>query len=465
MKKISFSVSSNQSNNKPKHGLIDSTSQNPQINRESITEFDPSKAPTLEKNAPKTSVIPPKPNEWRPTKKMKNLDLPPIHSEGKPLEFEVESSDVAAPESESNISYGLNLRQQDSINGKFDSDVPNSVDTIMRKKLKSDLDKLPDDEGFDQFEEVPVEGFAEALLAGYGWRQGMGIGKSTKEDVKVVEYKRRTAKEGLGFTDDNAAPKAKGKEGSGGSLNLEVGKEVRIIGGRKMGLKGRVIEVLSGGDSVFLRLSRSEEEVKVRVNEVAELGSLEEDKCLKELKELKIQSSKQDLRGSVKKGKDSSSERKESKRGREEGRRDDVDEVKHERMQVDEKRTTSKGVSWLRSHIRVKIISKSFKGGKFYLKKGVVIDAVGARTCDISMEESREIVQEVKQEILETVLPRRGGPVLVLFGKHKGVYGSLVERDTDRETAVVQDADTQEMLHVQFEQIAEYVGDPSDIGY
>ncbi|KNA18100.1 hypothetical protein SOVF_073830 [Spinacia oleracea] len=293
---------------------------------------------------------------------MKNLDLSPIHSDGKPLEFEVISSGVAAPESESNLSYGLILRQQDSVNGKVDSGFPNSVDAVMLRKLKTDLDKLPDDEGFDQFEEVPIEGFGEALWAGYGWRPGMGIGRNAKEVVEVVEYKRRNAKEGIGFIDDN-------------------------------------------------------------VNEVTEL-----------------------------------------KIGREEGRRGDTGEVKHERIQVDENRTSS-GVSWLRSHIRVRIISKSFKGGKFYLKKGVVMDAIGARTCDILMEEDREIVQGVNQDILETVLPRRGGPVLVLFGKHKGVYGSLVERDTERETAVVQDAGTHEMLHVQLEQIAEFFGDPSDIGY
>ncbi|XP_021733974.1 protein MOS2-like [Chenopodium quinoa] len=456
MNKISFSLSSNQSSSKS-----NAKTKNPQINRESIPEFDPSQTLTLEKG-PKKIAIPPKQNEWRPAKKMKNLDLPPIHSEGKPLEFEVEiEADVVAPESESKISYGLNLRQ-DAVDGKGEFDVSNSIDAIMLKKLRNNLDKLPEDEGFDQFEEVPVEGFGEALLAGYGWRQGMGIGRNAKEDFKVVEYKRRNAKEGLGFSDDDVVPKKVDGRDNKNKGKFEVGKEVRIIGGRKMGYKGRVIEVLRG--SLFLRLSRSDEEVKVRVDEVAELGSLEEDKCLKELK---IRGSKESLRGSDKKGsRDSSSERKESKSGRNEDRRGDVGEVKSEcRVRVDEERTSSSRVSWLRSHIRVRIVSKSFKGGKFYLKKGVVIDAAGVRTCDISMDDGREIVQGVEQEILETALPRRGGPVLVLFGNHKGTYGSLVEKDSERGTGVVQDADTHELIHVQLEQIAEFVGDPGDIGY
>jgi G patch domain/KOW motif-containing protein len=58
-----------------------------------------------------------------------------------------------------------------------------------------------------------------------------------------------------------------------------------------------------------------------------------------------------------------------------------------------------------------------------------------------------------------------GGPVLVLYGKHRGAYGNLVQRDLDREVGVVQDYGSHELLNVKLEQIAEYVGDPSYIGY
>jgi G patch domain/KOW motif-containing protein len=81
------------------------------------------------------------------------------------------------------------------------------------------------------------------------------------------------------------------------------------------------------------------------------------------------------------------------------------------------------------------------------------------------MDESRELVQSVDQDLLENALPRRGGPVLVLYGKHRGAYGNLVQRDLDREVGVVQDYGSHELLNVKLEQIAEYVGDPSYIGY
>jgi G patch domain/KOW motif-containing protein len=99
------------------------------------------------------------------------------------------------------------------------------------------------------------------------------------------------------------------------------------------------------------------------------------------------------------------------------------------------------------------------------LKKGEVLDVIGPTTCDISMDESREIIQGVSQDMLETAIPRRGGPVLVLSGKHKGAFGSLVERDLDREIGIVRDADTHEMLSVKLEHMAEYIGDPSLLGH
>ncbi|WCJ38390.1 D111/G-patch domain-containing protein [Euphorbia peplus] len=49
------------------------------------------------------------------------------------------------------------------------------------------------------------------------------------------------------------------------------------------------------------------------------------------------------------------------------------------------------------------------------LKKGVVVvDVVGQYVCDISMDDSKELVQGVNQDLLKIALPRRGGPVLVL---------------------------------------------------
>ncbi|CAN6480587.1 unnamed protein product [Victoria cruziana] len=132
---------------------------------------------------------------------------------------------------------------------------------------------------------------------------------------------------------------------------------------------------------------------------------------------------------------------------------------------VSEKINEAKAVSWLTSHIRVRVISKEFRQGKFYLKKGEVVDVTGPRKCVVSMDENNEIIEGVHQEMLETALPKRGGPVIVLYGKHKGVFGKLVRRDAEEEIGIIQVAETAEMITVALDEVAEYVGDPSCIGY
>ncbi|XP_022733849.1 protein MOS2-like [Durio zibethinus] len=428
-----------------------------QNHKEFVTEFDASKT-LSDPNSKSSFVIPPKQNEWRPYKKMKNLDLPLQSDASRDLQFELDSSSHF-PHPDSKISYGLNVRNNSTKDDAEDKqgfpESAASVETVLLQSLKEDLKRLPEDRGFEEFEDVPVEGFGKALLAGYGWVEGRGIGKNAKEDVKVKQYERRTDKEGLGFSYKETKEKFHGFMNVKDNLDKEkrvkedgdgffVGTDVRVIEGREMGSKGTIVEKLGGG-WVVLKLKNSEEEVKVRIFEIADLGSREEEKCLRKLKELKIR-----------KGKDSKHKRDERRHSKQIGKSE---------KRIETKVNGDRGVSWLTSHIRVRIISKNLEGGRLYLKKGQVMDVVGPYMCDISMDESKELIQGVEQELLETALPRRGGPVVILYGRHKGVYGSLIEKDLDRETGVVRDADSQELLNVKLEQIAEYMGDPSYLGY
>ncbi|KAB5564316.1 hypothetical protein DKX38_004370 [Salix brachista] len=452
MKKLSFSIPS-KSKSKPKPVSDQSDNDN---SKQYLTEFDPSKTQLPQNN--QTPTILPIQNDYQPHKKMKNIQLPLQPDDSTDLRFEVEtlSSDHAA--ASDSISFGLNLRHSAT------TQTPDArTEDVLLEKLRYDLQRLPDDRGFEEFEEMPVEDFAKALLKGYGWHEGRGVGKNTKEDVQVKQYTKRTDKEGLGFLAASHDSKNSKSSRSNGNVNgssvivqekqreeskdFFLGKEVRVIGGKKenLRLKGTVVERL-GSDSIALRVEKSEERVNVRVSDVAELGSREEEKCLKELKIIE-----------EKKSSDGDREQRRANKRNVESR----ESLKMGNGDAGKKR----GAQWLRSHIRVRIISKDLKGGKLYLKKGEVVDVVGPYKCDISMDESRELVQSVDQDVLETALPRRGGPVLVLYGKHKGAYGSLVQRDMDREVGVVQDSGSHELLNVKLEQIAEYVGDPSYIGY
>ncbi|KAK9985218.1 hypothetical protein SO802_034743 [Lithocarpus litseifolius] len=224
------------------------------------------------------------------------------------------------------------------------------------------------------------------------------------------------------------------KEGRGilgrtleGMLKLLYRRDTLGSTGRDVGLKGRIVKVLESKSEV---LSKSEEKVQVRVEHLTELGSKEEDICLNKLREAASKSKKRNMETATTTTK-----------------------------------STSIKASWLKSHIRVRIISKDLKGGRLYLKKGEVVDVVGLRMCDVSMDESRELIQGVSQDFLETALPRRGGAVLVLCGKHDGVFGNLVSKDLEQETAVVQDGNNHDYVNVRLDQIAEYIGDPTYLGY
>uniref|UniRef100_K4AM61 KOW domain-containing protein n=1 Tax=Setaria italica TaxID=4555 RepID=K4AM61_SETIT len=110
---------------------------------------------------------------------------------------------------------------------------------------------------------------------------------------------------------------------------------------------------------------------------------------------------------------------------------------------------------WLQSHIRVRVVSEKL-GKRLYLMKGKVVDVVAPTACDVVMDDDLELVQGVEQGMLETVLPRTNGRVLVLYGKHKGVRGRLVEKDSEEEVGLVEDADSKAVVRVRFDQMAEY---------
>ncbi|XP_021903509.1 protein MOS2-like [Carica papaya] len=389
--KLSFSLPSKPSS---KSKLTTTTTdRREESSKEFLTEFTTATATgpaqngdhreTLGPPRPKY-VIPPKENEWRPHKKMKNLELPLRSDDPDAVGFELELPSVAADDN--NISYGLNLRQsvKDPENGNDDgrSERLRSAPTehVLLQSFKEDMKKLPDDRGFEEFEEVPVEGFGAALLAGYGWYEGRGIGKNAKEDVKVKQYERRAGKEGLGFVAEKL-PRVDSKK----KEKEKESRHVRVISGAHMGLKGKIIE-RSNANWVVVKLSKYDEEVKVHHADVADVGSKEEEKWLKSWKEMKelenlrqskIREEKAPNRKEKEKGVSKGSSQNEKKSGYCDA------QGRHDHSKSDRER-----IPWLRSHIRVRIISRDFRGGRLYLKKGEVVDVVGPTKCDISLDET-----------------------------------------------------------------------------
>ena len=70
---------------------------------------------------------------------------------------------------------------------------------------------------------------------------------------------------------------------------------------------------------------------------------------------------------------------------------------------------------------------------------------------------------QVKEKQLETVVPKVGGLVMVLTGEFKGRRGRLMAKDKEREVASVQIAGDMSVETVKMDDIAEYVGQDTNM--
>mmetsp|Transcript_90978 Transcript_90978/g.257003 ORF Transcript_90978/g.257003 Transcript_90978/m.257003 type:complete len:440 (+) Transcript_90978:127-1446(+) len=74
---------------------------------------------------------------------------------------------------------------------------------------------------------------------------------------------------------------------------------------------------------------------------------------------------------------------------------------------------------WLAAGLIVKVMHQDLANGKYYKKKGKVEKVHDKCTADVRMVDSRDLIR-LAQELLETVIPNVGKPVLVVKGTHKG---------------------------------------------
>lgn len=95
---------------------------------------------------------------------------------------------------------------------------------------------------------------------------------------------------------------------------------------------------------------------------------------------------------------------------------------------------------WLRPHIRVRIISKSFKDGRFYNEKCIVQDVTTRGQCILKTAQGI-ILDNVLQRYLETVIPSVGKRVVVVYHSDRsliGQVGKLLEYHEKTQSGLVQ---------------------------
>ena len=123
--------------------------------------------------------------------------------------------------------------------------------------------------------------------------------------------------------------------------------------------------------------------------------------------------------------------------------------------------TESRGPAWLRPQIKVRIIDKYYKSGRYYKTKAIIEDVIDPYTCvcrTIDSDKSR-ILENVPSSYLETVIPSENGIVMVVLGKHKGQLGEIMLRDKHKARADIQLLNEKELIRLDFDQLCEFMGD------
>lgn len=128
------------------------------------------------------------------------------------------------------------------------------------------------------------------------------------------------------------------------------------------------------------------------------------------------------------------------------------------RVWADQIQPFKKQTNWLRPNILIRIISKSYKGGKYYDKYGVVQDSTPSNP--IVKLQNHQIVDGVLAQYCETVIPKRNGAVMVVLHSDQKLIGQLailLETSPESYTALIQLNSSFEVLTVKYDQICQFV--------
>lgn len=118
--------------------------------------------------------------------------------------------------------------------------------------------------------------------------------------------------------------------------------------------------------------------------------------------------------------------------------------------------TTAADKPWLLTGIVVKVKSKTVGDGSFFGQKGQIVKVLDEFGAHVQMKDSGTIL-ELDQDDLETVIPKPGGAVRMLLGKHRGSRAIVQSLNFEEYKATVTLDDNGETLQVEYEEISRVV--------
>ncbi|KAL4622594.1 G patch domain and KOW motifs-containing protein [Arapaima gigas] len=349
------------------------------------------------------------------------------------------------------------------------------------------VDLRPESSTEADYDRVPVEAYGLAMLKGMGWKEGEGIGRTFKKDVKPIEHELRP--KGLGLGADRSAlkdleptrprrPLKPGEERAEEELVLGPGGCVVLESGSHRDHYGKIEGVDPDNARVMVKLAVGGKTVTVSQYAVRLVSHKEYEKNAKDLsrhskahkdreREKERQKEKQ-RRDEKEQKRNSEGDRVQTTREREHSRNREKDQRKRKHPESSYEREKPPPVKesrqalaprWLQRDLKVRFIDKIFKGGKYYNSKMTVEDVLTPDTCVCRTEEGR-LLDDVKQAMLETVVPKsETESIMVVLGEHRGQVGRILQRDRERCQAMVQlDKHEDKVYTLDYDSICHYVG-------
>uniref|UniRef100_A0A803K356 G-patch domain and KOW motifs-containing protein n=1 Tax=Xenopus tropicalis TaxID=8364 RepID=A0A803K356_XENTR len=394
-------------------------------------------------------------NSANPTPEAKELVIPLIHKNrwSKPNKKKDNEEDaVPGTEEEAVLSQAVKELIEESrrtLEDNSETDQTLSIPLLMQNRIpdgyedgeKVDVSLRPDSAEAADYDAVPVEYYGMAMLRGMGWKEGEGIGRTFKQDVKPLEQKLRP--KGLGLGADRSAlkdlepqkprkPLKPGEKLEEESRGLGKGSSVQIQSGAHKDLYGKVEGVDPDNSRAMIKLAIGGKVVTVSLFSLRLVSSAEYTKFAKDLSRLSKahQESKEEQHKD--RSPDKEQQRKDGEKHSESSRNSDLNnrEKRHRQRSPDREKEKKKirpePQGWLHRDLRVRFIDKNYKGGKYYNSKMFIEDVLSPTRCSCRTESGR-ILDDMRQDMLETIIPKEEGEhVMVVLGKYRGMVSDIL---------------------------------------
>jgi G-patch domain len=335
--------------------------------------------------------------------------------------MQVESSQGEPTLDELHQKLGLAPKKAQQTNGAHDSQPVSHYKPQLTLKRISLKDQSLPEENISQAVLVPIESFGQKLLKDMGMGdpkrdigldkrpaqpilfvprpEGMGIGAVSKQELmSMIRRGQEVTDRDLRarHTDHVIGIKRAEAPENPYTCQLIYGENATIIDGKYQGLLGKIV----GGDGILLsqeqKPATDENLTDAELGEMAIVVQLEINS-----KNVKL------LRKQVMKGITPI-----------QGNGQDAREIEEKKR---------KKHKWVRAGLVCRIISKKYRQGKYMDELGQVIDVPDCYTVSFQTQ-SQELLEDLEEKHLETVMPLIGEKVMILKTDNVGMIGVLNER-------------------------------------